>query len=292
MHVAPEVPGLAPLEQLGLVDGAQLSKSVRTQAEALIHAFWPGPLTLVLPRGSKVPDLVTSGLPRVAVRMPRHPVALGLIRAAGVPLAAPSANRFGRISPTSAADVVSELGDRIGLVLDGGPCQLGVESTVLLLDDEAPVLLRPGGAPREAIEQLLGRAVARASQSGDVAQLSPGLLASHYAPRKPLHLLAGPIGTRLESPTFSGELPQSIGVLAQMGDASELQARLERMTGRRVRVEVLSVRGDLEESARRLFGALRALDASDAELLFAEPCPTEAGLGFAIADRLRRASVR
>ncbi|MBS2026390.1 MAG: threonylcarbamoyl-AMP synthase [Deltaproteobacteria bacterium] len=292
VHVAPDAPGLAPLEQLGLVDGARLSEVVREQAEALIHAFWPGPLTLVLPRGPKVPDLVTSGLPRVAVRMPRHPVAQALIRAAGVPLAAPSANRFGRISPTSAADVVSELGDRIGLVLDGGTCQLGVESTVLLLDDEAPVLLRPGGAPREDVEKLLGRPVARASQSGDVAQLSPGLLASHYAPRKPLHLLAGPLGTGLESPTFSGELPASIGVLAQSGDAAELQARLERTSARRVRVEVLSARGELDESARRLFAALRALDASDAEVLFAEPCPSEAGLGYAIADRLRRASIR
>ena len=292
VHVAPEVMGLASLEQLGLIDGTKISTTVRKQAESLVHAFWPGPLTLVLPRGPRVPDLVTSGLPRVAVRMPRHPVAQALIRASGVPLAAPSANRFGRISPTSAADVVSELGDRIGLVLDGGPCQLGVESTVLLLDDEAPVLLRPGGLPREDVERVLGRPVARATQRSEIAQLSPGLLASHYAPRKPLHLLNGPVSERLESATFSGVLPSTIGLLAQRGDASELKARLERSTGRRVHVDVLSARGELDEAARRLFAALRALDASDAEVLFAEPCPSEAGLGFAIVDRLRRASIQ
>lgn len=133
VHVAPELRGLDAFGEAELVDVAALDGDARTHIEALISRFWPGPLTLVLPRGARVPDLVTSGLATVAVRMPRHPVAQALIRAAQRPLAAPSANRFGRISPTSAADVQAELGDRIGLILDGGSSEVGVESTVLAI---------------------------------------------------------------------------------------------------------------------------------------------------------------
>jgi len=284
VHVAPDSPGLEALAQAELVDPAQLDEASRTQAELLIARFWPGPLTLVLPRGARVPDLVTSGLPNVAVRMPRHRVAQALIRAAGCPLAAPSANRFGRISPTSAADVQTELGDRIGFIVDGGECELGLESTVLALEPRGATLLRPGGVPKAELERALGMPL-RAPDSTANAPAGPGMLASHYAPRKPMRLLDGP----LPAARFPPSLPSTIGVLAQRGDAAQLAAELSKTSGRAVRVQVLSPTGDLDEAARRLFSAMRALDASDAELLFAEPCPSEAGLGHAIGDRLRRA---
>lgn len=281
VHVAPERPGFEELVNL-----QALPAQARARAELLMQAFWPGPLTLVLPKGPRVPDLVTSGLPRVAVRMPRHPVAQALLRASGLPLAAPSANRFGRISPTSAADVQSELGDRISLILDGGPCELGVESTVLALEGERALLLRPGGVPREVLSNALGMEVELVRGEGPSA--SPGTLESHYAPRKPMRMLEGP----LASARFPSALPKVIGVLAQSGEAAQLARELGQRTGAQVRVEVLSPRGDSAEGARRLFAAMRALDASDAEALFAEPCASDEGLAHAIADRLRRACAR
>ena len=288
VHVPPEAKGLEALARDELVDVAQIDADSRARAERLIARFWPGPLTLVLPRGPRVPDLVTSGMPTVAIRMPRHPVAQALLRETRRPLAAPSANRFGRISPTSASDVLSELGDRIGFIIDGGPCELGVESTVLALDANGATLLRPGGVPRAEIEAVLGMPLRRPEAQSEGPAASPGMLASHYAPRKPLLLLDGD----LESAQFPERLPATVGVLAQRGDATRWATKLAEMTGRVVRVQVLSPEGNLEEAARRLFAALRALDASDAELLFAESCPTEEGLGHAIQDRLRRASAR
>jgi L-threonylcarbamoyladenylate synthase len=233
-----------------------LAPAQRATAERLARAYWPGPLTLVLPRGARVPDLATSGLPTVAVRAPRHPVAQKLIAAVG-PLAAPSANRFGRISPTSAADVVAELGDRVELVVDGGPCDVGLESTIVAIDEGGGLtLLRPGGVPLDGLE-LAGGPVR-----------APGMLPSHYAPRKPLYFLGEPAP------------PGRVGLLVFDPAAAARVAA--------VRVEVLGL--DLETAARRLFAALRALDASDADILVAERCPTRAGLGHAIADRLERAA--
>jgi L-threonylcarbamoyladenylate synthase len=291
VHVAPEVIALERLEHAGLVDLGALNSRARAIAQKLIARFWPGPLTLVLPRGERVPDLVTSGLPGVAVRMPQHPVAQALIRASQLPLAAPSANRFGRISPTSAADVFAELGTRIALILDGGPCSVGLESTVVALTDEGATLLRPGGVSRADLEALLGFTLGAVPASGAVP-LAPGMLASHYAPRKAMHLLTGPIADGLLSATWSGALPQTIGVLIEQGNAAMVAEGLSRACSRTVRVEVLSSTGDLAEAARRLFGAMRALDASDAELLFAELPASADGLGHAIADRLRRACAR
>ncbi len=160
------------------------------RARLLAQRCWPGPLTLVLPRRSQVPDAVTSGLDTVGVRCPDHPLALALIRAAGLPLAAPSANRFGRISPTTAAHVREQLAGAVALVLDGGPCRVGIESTVLL-PDPAPVILRPGGLTREALQAILGEPVAvadRTARDASLALPAPGLLASHYAPVIPLTL--------------------------------------------------------------------------------------------------------
>jgi L-threonylcarbamoyladenylate synthase len=262
------------------------------RATRLATRFWPGPLTLVVPRGPRIPDLVTSGLPTVAVRVPAHPVAQALLREVGAPLAAPSANRFGRLSPTSAEDVAAELGDRIDLILDGGRCRVGLESTIvgLIRPDLPATLLRPGGLPTAAITEVLGEPLVPAAAAVDPlgAQLAPGNLPAHYAPGKRLDLLAEPVARLRSSP--GGDLPPELGLLAFAGDAEAVRAQFAELTGRRVTCRVLSPRGDLEEAARRLFASLRALDASTAERLFAEPVPTREGLGLAIADRLSRAA--
>jgi len=253
------------------------------RAILLAERFWPGPLTLVLPKTDAVPDLVTSGLPSVAVRIPSHPLALDLIRRSGTPLAAPSANPFGRISPTTAVHVVEQLGDRIDAVVDGGPCTIGVESTVLQLPgDESgqrPLLLRPGGLSVEELEQVLGpiETPLHAVQE-DHAVPAPGMLTKHYAPRTPLTVL-GPndeeqfrtLGdsTRLGLLSF-GPTPCDAGRVFES-------------------VEVLSVNRDLREAAAGFFAALRRLDAYGLDRIFATPFP-EAGLGRALNDRLRRAA--
>jgi len=277
-----------PLALEDVVDEAAIDLRTRARVEALVAALWPGPLTLVLPRGRAIPDLVTSGLATVAVRAPAHPVAEALIARAG-PLAAPSANRFGRISPTRAADVLAELGDRIALILDGGPCAVGVESTVLALAG-GPLILRPGGVPREAIEALIGPVDVGGPVGTERApRASPGTLASHYAPRKPLSLLdpgwraRGSLALRAVGP---------IGILVQSGDEAALAGELSRQLGREVVCRALSDKGDPNEAARALFAALRSLDESPATALFAELPAREDGLRFAIADRLRRAAAR
>jgi len=243
------------------------------RAERLAAACWPGPLTMVLPRTSIVPDVVTSGLDTVGVRCPDHPLALALIRAAGVPLAAPSANPFGRISPTTAAHVREQLGDAVAVVLDGGPCRVGIESTVLLPDPK-PIILRPGGVTRERLEEILGEPVTVADRNVRAASLpqqAPGMLPSHYAPVKPL---------RLRSSGEAWPTDPSIGVLAFTGQHLPSSLR---------QVEVLSRHGDLAEAAAGLFAALRRLDASDVTALVAELLPDH-GLGLGINDRLRRAA--
>jgi L-threonylcarbamoyladenylate synthase len=169
----------------------QLVREAPPVALELARRFWPGPLTLVLPKQPGVPDIVTAGLATVAVRMPAHPVALALIRAARTPIAAPSANRFGRTSPTTARHVQDDLGDRIDLILDAGPTPIGVESTVLDLTRPVPTILRPGGLPREALEGLLGP-VAVQTHLAEGPMPSPGLLPKHYAPRAPMILVIGP----------------------------------------------------------------------------------------------------
>ncbi|ALA59364.1 L-threonylcarbamoyladenylate synthase [Nitrospira moscoviensis] len=235
----------------------------------LMDAFWPGPLTLVLPKRERVPDLVTAGLSTVAIRMPVHPVARALIREAGVPIAAPSANPFGYVSPTTAEHVREMLDDRIDLILDGGPCPIGVESTIISMAGAQPELLRPGSLPLADIEAVVGP-VARRGGS-DQRPPAPGRLARHYATRTPLTIL--PAGrARLLGP---GE---RAGLLA-MSSPVDL--------GGYAVVEVLSPSGNLREVARGLFAALRKLDGLGLDHLYAEPCD-EQGLGLAIMDRLRR----
>jgi L-threonylcarbamoyladenylate synthase len=243
---------------------------------ALVERFWPGPLTVVLRKRDVIPGIVTAGLDTVALRMPDHPVALALIRAAGRPLAAPSANPFGRLSPTTAGHVARQLDGRVALILDGGPCRVGVESTVVLLADGGAALLRPGGLAAEAIEAVVGPLERPGPEEG--ARLSPGRAAAHYAPRPPVVMLppAHPV------PAAPGE---RIGLLAA-DDAGRAEA--ERAGGPFAAIEVLAPDGDPVVAASRLFDALHRLDLAGLDRIVAQPVP-EAGLGHAVMDRLRRA---
>ncbi|WP_045835566.1 L-threonylcarbamoyladenylate synthase [Hyphomicrobium sp. 99] len=236
-------------------------------ARRLTEAFWPGPLTLVVPRtvNSDVSDLVSAGLPTVALRSPDHPVARALLTEAQRPLAAPSANRSGHVSATRAEHVAADLGDKAALILDAGPTSLGLESTVLSLVGETPVLLRPGAVTVEAIEEVLGQRLARGSETSSKLT-SPGQLESHYAPRAGLRLNAYEWG------------PDE-AVLA-FGGIAERPART---------FINLSPSGDLVEAAANLFAALRTLDASGASTIAVTPIPKH-GLGEAINDRLKRAA--
>lgn len=239
-------------------------------ARRLMDRFWPGPLTLVLPRRRRVPPIVTAGLPTVAVRMPAHPVALALLRAAGRPVAAPSANRFGRLSPTHHDDVLEQLGGRVDAVIAGGPTPVGIESTVVSLVEEPPTVLRPGGTPVEALREVVPD-LRLAPPSGPSA--SPGTLPRHYVPAIPLYLLEG------GSVEGGGTLDRvQCGILAFREPWAGFG-----------RAEVLSPKGDLVEAASRFFAALHRLEGANLAAIVAEPVPEE-GLGTAIMDRLRRAA--
>ena len=235
-------------------------------ARKLAEAFWPGPLSLVLPLrpGCGIADLVTAGLGTIALRVPHHAAAQALLAEAKLPLAAPSANRSGRISPTSASHVEAELGDTPAMILDGGPCKHGLESTVVGIVGGEPILLRLGSSPREAIEAVLGHSIARAEE--DAAISSPGQLERHYAPETPLRLGAT-------------DLREVDALLAFGPDAPQ---------GARTSIN-LSPTGNLEEAASHLFAALRELDASGASGIAVMPIPSH-GLGEAINDRLQRAA--
>lgn len=258
------LPDRAWLEQL-----AEVSPESRELVEQLTSRFWPGPLTLVLPKRKLVPDLVTSGLSKVALRLSGHPVFTAIVQKFGRPLAAPSANRFGRISPTSASHVAAELSGRIPLIVDGGPCAHGLESTIVAVEGETLRLLRPGPITRD--ELVLFAPVAELT-AGAMPE-APGQLASHYAPRTPMNLL--------HSPDAPGNLPSGL----RLG----LLAWREPIIGEFAAIEVLSRSGDLREAAATLFAKMRRLDEQALDLILAQPVP-EHGLGVAIMDRLSRAS--
>jgi L-threonylcarbamoyladenylate synthase len=298
LHISLEFLGelsLSALRDRGLVDDAKINKPDRTLLEALMTALWPGPLTLVLPKLPEVPDLATSGLMSVALRMPQHPVARQLINETARPLAAPSANRFGRISPTRARHVIEELGERIDWVLDGGPCKIGVESTIVGYHSGDFSLLRPGGLDVQEIEKIIKMPLSLAHKSAPgEAVPAPGNLDSHYAPSKPLSLLPKSLAElsdlELEVLFQKAGNVSAFGILTLSGDPQKISTRLARIAGRPVVVRTLSQNGSIIEAAYLLFAELRALDASSAEALFAEPVPTTEGLGHAIQDRLKRAS--
>ena len=234
------------------------------RANRLAARFWPGPLTMVLPRRADCPvsQLAGAGLATLAVRVPAHPLALDLLRATGRPVAAPSANRSGRISPTSAADVAADLGDRVDLILDGGPGEIGVESTVLDLSGSVARILRQGGLAQETLEDVLGPL----ASGGGGPITAPGMLESHYAPKLPLRLAA--------------TAPRGREVLLGFGPEPP---------GGFVETLNLSATGDLTEAAAKLFRYLRQLDHVNCDGIAVMPVP-EQGLGRAINDRLRRAA--
>jgi L-threonylcarbamoyladenylate synthase len=268
-------PSFNPLiAHVGDLQAAQRIARFDATAIALAEAFWPGPLTLVLPKTKDCPvaDLATAGLDTIAIRVPAHPVARAILHAFGGPIVAPSANLSGHVSPTTAAHVQSDLEGRIDLIVDGGTVAVGVESTIVGCFGE-PMLLRPGGLPREEIERMLGRTLVQPpdDSNNDSAQpLAPGMLASHYAPRTPVRLNVDRIEAGEALLAFGpGQVP---GV-----DASTI-------------VMNLSARGDLAEAAANLFGYLRALDTKGARTIAVMPVPHH-GLGEAINDRLRRAAM-
>ncbi|HSV86000.1 MAG TPA: L-threonylcarbamoyladenylate synthase [Levilinea sp.] len=259
-------------------------------AYQLAEHFWPGPLTLILPRHANIPPSVSAGLDTVAVRMPDHPIACALIEQAGVPVAAPSANRFGRTSPTSAEHVLADLAGRIALVLDGGSPLVGLESTVLDVTQSPPVILRPGGVSLEQLVAVLGEVRLRGEPSIQVASKampSPGMLARHYAPRATLILFEGENASqvRLRMRSQAKALladGRRVGVLAVDEDAEDF-----RDLG--IQLAALGSTSDLSQVAHRLYAAIRELDAAGVEFILARSYGTQ-GLGLAILDRLRRAA--
>ncbi len=239
-------------------------------ARILAQALWPGPLTLVLPKADEIPELVTSGLSTVAVRVPDHPLTAKLLATLSFPLACPSANPFGYISPTSAQHVADQLGEAINYILDGGSCKVGIESTIVGFEDGQAVIYRPGGVPVESIEHLIGKT---SMKSMSDSPLAPGMLKSHYSPSK--SLILGNISELLDQ--YGHE---QVGVLSfsryfeQLDHGYQIQ---------------LSPTGNLTEAAQNLFASLRKLDSMNIRYIFAETVP-EQGLGIAINNRLKRAA--
>ena len=248
------------------LQAAQALAVFNRDAEALAAAFWPGPLTLVLPRKPDCPvsELATAGLDTIAIRVPDHALARAILRAFGKPVVAPSANVSGHVSPTTAAHVAADLDGKIDLIVDGGPAPVGIESTIVACLDQ-PMILRPGGLSREVIVAKLGRDLAQAIEPADEAPLAPGMLDSHYAPRTRLRLDATQVEPGEALLAFGARLP---------GAAMALN---------------LSEQGDVAEAAANLFGHLRRLDAMQASSIAVMPIPHD-GLGEAINDRLRRAA--
>lgn len=260
VHVA------APEQLTGLVADPPVA------AQVLMEKFWPGPLTLVLPKTDLVPDLATSGLPNVAVRVPNHPLTLAVLRALAFPLAMPSANPFGYVSPTTAAHVAQQLGGKIPYILDGGPCAVGVESTVLSFVGNTPVVLRPGGVPVEALEKVIGPIESPPTGSA-VGSGSPGQLPLHYSPHTPMEFID-------PCKALAGYNKARVGILSYMRRFPNHPHQFQ-----------LAPTGALREAAQRLYTGLRYLDSLGLEVILAEPVP-DTGLGRAINDRLRRASAK
>ncbi|MCL5994853.1 MAG: L-threonylcarbamoyladenylate synthase [Chloroflexi bacterium] len=263
-----------------------LSAQQRERVVALVQRFWPGPLTLVLPRGARIPPNVTAGLDSVAVRMPDHAVALALIRASDVPIAAPSANRFGHVSPTTAQHVRDDLDGRIDMVLDGGATAIGVESTVLDLTQDPPAILRPGGLARAEIERVIGSVGAgeqgsrgegeKGREGEEAAQVSPGLLSKHYAPRARLRVVRD-TAELLRQRSHAAAQGLRVGLLV-MASQREACAGL---------MPQYVLGQDLASVARNLYAGLRALDSAGVDVILVSEVE-RAGIGEAIADRLRR----
>lgn len=271
-------------------DVYRLAQHVSAQAEKLMKEFWPGPLTLVFKHSKNVPDVTVAGLDTVAIRMPQHKVALALIKESGCPIAAPSANIAGKPSPTSAQHVFEDLNGRIDAILDGGPTRIGVESTVLDVSVEPPMLLRPGGASLEALKAAVGEVklhpfvVAEKEELASEKARSPGMKHKHYAPKAPVILVEGDLSkvmsTVKELISNYWLNDKRVGVLATSETAWAYEADVVKSLGSRRNVDAM---------AANLFGCLREFDSENVDIIIAESVPLK-GLGLAIMNRLRKAS--
>ncbi|MDX9864648.1 MAG: L-threonylcarbamoyladenylate synthase [Anaerolineaceae bacterium] len=274
-----------------VADLPQVVGDISEIARRLAEAFWPGPLTIIMPRHDDLPRGVSAGLDTVAVRVPSHPVARALLQAAGVPIAAPSANRFGFTSPTSAQHVYADLNGRIEMILDGGSPTIGVESTVLDVSVQPARILRPGGVSREALEEMLGTVEVFDGAAAEAEQPlpSPGMMSRHYAPRTPMILFQGTNTQavlwrmREEAATYVRQ-GQRVGLLAAQED-------LPVFAGVELTVRTIGSEADALQIARHLYAGLRDLDEAGMDVILAHDFGEE-GLGLAILDRLRRASSR
>lgn len=273
IFVVKERPKFDPLiVHIASVDQAEkYVKALPEKAVELARHFWPGPLTLVLPKRSNIPDIVTSGLDTVGIRCPDHKLTRQLLTILPFPLAAPSANPFGYVSPTTAAHVNHQLGEKIPYILDGGPCRIGLESTIIGFENNTPTLYRRGGISEDQIVSLIGSVSSRLQSSNPIA---PGQLDSHYAPKRKFYL--GDI--ELLKKDFSSE---KTGILRFMSTNKTKDKR----------ELILSPSGNLEEAASNLFASLRKLDQMDVDVIIAERVP-DLGIGKAINDRLQRAATR
>lgn len=274
IFAAKERPTFDPLI-VHIADIAQLqdiAQDIPDAAYQLAEAYWPGPMTLVLPKKDCIPDLCTSGLPSVAVRFPSHPIAQELIKKSGLPLAAPSANLFKHVSPTTAEHVAEQLSDRIAGIVDGGPCQVGVESAIISLLGETPTILRPGAVTAEMVERVLGSvALGISSSKPGKPMTAPGQCDTHYRPQVPLYY--GPI-------TKDFQLPPRTARIAFGNTESPVPETVN-----------LSRTGDLVEATAKLYALMHELDKPEYDLILVDPIP-ESGLGMALNDRLRRASIK
>ncbi|RQD76773.1 MAG: threonylcarbamoyl-AMP synthase [Candidatus Syntrophonatronum acetioxidans] len=279
----PDNPLIVHLAQLDTLK--DLAVNIPPQAWTLAARFWPGPLTLILPKSPRVPPEVTAGLDTVAVRMPLHPTALALLRQAGLPLAAPSANLSGRPSPTTVEHVVEDLAGRVEIILDGGPCLVGLESTVLDITGKKPVLLRPGAVTLEELQEVLGEVEVPPDLSyKDRAAPSPGLKYRHYAPRAPMFLVEGTreemVGKMKKICQERRARGQKVGLLLSRENRELFDGEV---------VEDLGPRNHPGEMAARLFYALRRLDSLGVDYILAETYE-EKGIGLALMNRLRKAA--
>ncbi len=269
-----------------------LVRSVPASAEKLMRAFWPGPLTMVMPKSDKIPLKITAGLDTIAIRMPSHPIAQALIRKSGFPIAAPSANSSGRPSPTLAKHVIEDLSGKVDVIIDGGSAQVGLESTVLDVTVDPPIILRPGGITREQLADLLGKVSTDTALTGTNSSTpprSPGMKYRHYAPRAPFILFQGQASLAAKEIIKHADKAlgdgMSVGVLITEETAGEYRKDLFE----HCKVLCLGTRKAPESLAANLFKCLRDFDASDVDLILAE-APDNSGIGMAVVNRMAKAS--
>ena len=274
IFAAKERPTFDPLI-VHIADIAQLTdiaKDIPDSAYRLAEAYWPGPMTIILPKKDCIPDLCTSALPSVAVRFPSHPIAQAIIKESGLPLAAPSANLFKHVSPTTAEHVAAQLADRIAGIVDGGPCSVGVESSIISLTGEKPTVLRPGAITPEMFAKVLGDvAIKESTSKPGQPMLAPGQCDTHYRPQVPLYYGEVPAGYTL---------PEHTVRIAFGTQAGPIPATVN-----------LSATGDMVEATSKLYAFMHDLDKSEYDLILVDPIPNT-GVGMALNDRLKRASIK